>query len=122
MEPAPRLSLCIPAGPGPAASVKVEVLDSSGNVVRTIGAGGQGAGGHQVSFDGLDDDGKTLTTGTYTYQVIATDSSGSSLSGVYTVSGPVTSVSSQSGTLMLQVGTQSVPLTSVVGVIAGSGQ
>ena len=104
---------------GPASAVVVRVQDAAGNVVRTITAGQQGQGVHQVSFDGLADDGRKLPAGTYTYQVGAADSAGN-LIAVYTGAGAVTGVSMQGGTLMLQVGSQSVPLSSVVGVMGGS--
>ena len=48
------------------------------------------------------------------------DSAGNVLSGVYTGTGSVTGITNNWGALMLQVGSQSVPLSSVVGVLAGT--
>jgi flagellar basal-body rod modification protein FlgD len=104
---------------GSAAAVAIRVQDASGKVVRTMNLGPQGQGVNQVSFDGLADDGTKLSAGTYTYQVAASDSAGNLLPA-YTGGGSVTSLSVQGGTLMLQVGGQSVPLSSVVGVTGGS--
>lgn len=101
----------------PASAVVVRVQDAAGNVVRTITAGQQGQGLHQLSFDGLTEDGRKLPAGTYTYQVGAANSAGNLIPGVYTGVGSVTGVSMQGGMLMVQVGNQVVPLSSVVGVM-----
>ena len=101
----------------PASAVVVRVQDAAGNVVRTITAGQQGQGLHQLSFDGLAEDGRKLSAGTYTYQVGAADSAGNLIPGVYTGVGSVTGVSMQGGMLMVQVGNQILPLSSVVGVM-----
>jgi flagellar basal-body rod modification protein FlgD len=105
---------------GSASAVVVRVQDAAGNVVRTITTGPQGQGAHQLSFDGLAEDGRKLSAGAYTYQVGAADSAGNLIPGVYTGAGSVTGVGMQGGTLMLQVGNQIVPLSSVVGVMGGS--
>ncbi len=107
--------------PAAAKTVLVQVVDSSGNAVRTLKIGEQGAGAHQVQFDGKADDGTKLPAGSYTYQVAALDSAGNVLSGPYTGMGSVAGIRNDGGTLVLQVGTQNVPLGYVVGVMAGSG-
>jgi flagellar basal-body rod modification protein FlgD len=104
---------------GPASAVVVRVQDAAGNVVRTLTTGQQGQGVHQVSFDGLADAGTKLPAGAYTFQVGAVNSAGNAITA-YTGAGAVTGVSMQGGTLMLQVGSQIVPLSSVVGVMGGS--
>jgi len=101
----------------PASAVVVRVQDAGGNVVRTITAGQQWQGLHQLSFDGLAEDGRKLPAGAYTYQVGAADSAGNLIPGVYTGVGSVTGVSMQGGMLMVQVGNQILPLSSVVGVM-----
>lgn len=111
------LSYALPAS---AQAVMVQVLDASGNAVRTLNGGEQSQGTHRISFDGKADDGTTLAPGTYAYQVAAVDSAGNVLSGVYTGTGSVTGITNNWGALMLQVGSQSVPLSSVVGVLAGT--
>jgi flagellar basal-body rod modification protein FlgD len=56
----------------PASSVKVEVKDKSGNVVRTIDAGASEIGSYPQVWDGKDDAGKQLADGVYTFKVTAT--------------------------------------------------
>jgi flagellar basal-body rod modification protein FlgD len=106
--------------PASAASVVVRVQDEAGKVVRTVILGQQGQGVHQIVFDGLGDDGRQLPSGSYTYQVAAADSAGRLVPGVYTGAGTVTGVTVESGSLKLLLGQQSVPLTSVVGVMANT--
>jgi flagellar basal-body rod modification protein FlgD len=111
------LAYQLPAG---AATAALQVLNASGTSVRTIRLGSQAAGSHQAGFDGLDDQGRRLTPGSYTYQVIALDQSGRAVSGAATGGGQVTGISMDSGQVMLLVGSERVPLTSVVAITAGS--
>ena len=107
--------------PTGAASVAIRVVNESGNVVRTLIRGQQGSGVHQLPFDGLDDQGRTLPSGLYTYQVVAADAGGRTLPGVYTGGGQVTGVAVEAGGLMLVINnSQRVPLSSVVAVTAGT--
>jgi flagellar basal-body rod modification protein FlgD len=108
--------------PGAASSVAIRVIDATGKTVRTMIAGQQGQGVHQVAFDGLDDQGRRLPSGTYTYQVAAADAAGNAVPGVYTGSGQVTGISMDAGRLVLLLGNQRVPLTSVVSdILTGRG-
>lgn len=68
-------------------SVTVQVLDGSGNVVRTIPLGSQGTGLSQFSWDGKDDNGNAVASGNYTLKATA----GSSTLDTY-VTGTVTGV------------------------------
>jgi flagellar basal-body rod modification protein FlgD len=111
-----RIGYTLPPG---ASSVALQVLDASGKAVRTIAAGQQGRGLHQVAFDGLDDEGRRLPTGAYTYRVAAVDASGRLLAGVSTGSGRVSGFNVEQGELVLLVGDQRVPLGAVVGVLEG---
>ncbi len=102
--------------PSTAATVAVQVRDANGNLVRTISLGPQAAGTYRITFDGLGDDGARLPSGSYQYQVIATGSTGTAISGVTTGGGKVSAISVDAGVLNLVIGTQHVPLTSLVGV------
>ena len=106
--------------PAAATSVAIRVCDESGKAVRTMVVGQQGGGTHQVAFDGLDDDGRRVPAGAYTYQVAAADATGRALPGVYTGGGQVTGINVEGNTVMLLLGNQRVPLTSVVNVMAGT--
>ncbi|WP_201313889.1 FlgD immunoglobulin-like domain containing protein [Dyella sp. EPa41] len=70
-----------------ASSVTVQVLDGSGNVVRTIPLGSQSTGLSQFTWDGKDDNGNTVASGNYTLKATA----GSSTLDTY-VTGTVTGV------------------------------
>ncbi len=55
----------------PATSVDVQILDSSGKVVRTLEQGPLAAGVYSIEWDGLDDQGNALADGSYSMQVVA---------------------------------------------------
>lgn len=106
--------------PASASSVFLQVQDGTGTPVRTLRLGQQGGGPHQVTFDGLDDQGRRLPSGSYTYQVLALDGSGRVLPGAITGSGQVTGIAMERGQLVLLLGTERVPLSSVISVLAGT--
>ena len=60
--------------PSKADSVSVNVLDSSGNVVRKLDLGAKDTGVSTFSWDGKNTDGTALADGTYSFQVAATAS------------------------------------------------
>nr|WP_279236641.1 FlgD immunoglobulin-like domain containing protein [Dyella sp. RRB7] len=98
-----------------AGSVSVQVLDGSGNVVRTIPMGSQSAGLQQFSWDGKDDNGNTVTAGTYTLAA----TSGSTSLDTY-VAGKVTGVGyggSTLGTYLQVSGVGGVPLSQVAQIL-----
>ncbi len=106
--------------PAAAKTVKLEVVDGHGTVVRTVNVGQQGGGQHRVVFDGLADDGTRLPAGTYTYRVAACDNAGNALSGSFTEVGAVTGVTDGGGVPALHIGDRRVPLGWVVGVVPPS--
>ena len=57
-------------------NVDVQVLNESGDVVRTMKLGGQAVGDQRVEFDGQDDDGNPLPAGMYTLEVSAKNEDG----------------------------------------------
>jgi flagellar basal-body rod modification protein FlgD len=111
------LAYRLPAG---ASTVALQILNASGTSVRTIPVGSQAAGTHMAAFDGLDDQGRRLSPGSYTYQVVALDQTGRAVSSATTGGGQVTGISMDNGQVMLLVGSERVPLTSVVAITAGS--
>lgn len=54
-------------------TARIEILDSTGTVVRTLPQSTQGAGQHSVTWDGKDENGALLADGTYTVSVTYTD-------------------------------------------------
>lgn len=99
--------------PATAASGNISIKDANGNVVFTK-ATDLSSGTHDFTWDGKETDGSTAPAGTYTLTVSAQDSSGAALNVTGYVPGHVTGLeTADDGTLMLNVGSQLVPMTDV---------
>ncbi|MGQ9671317.1 flagellar hook assembly protein FlgD [Desulfosoma sp.] len=62
-----------------AAQVKVTITDSAGKTVRTLTLASLEPGRHEFTWDGMDDQGKALPNGTYSFSVEATSASGETI-------------------------------------------
>lgn len=94
--------------------VHVQIKDAAGNVVRDIDLGTQQAGLAQFSWDGLDDNGNAVASGSYTMSAYNQGSSSATLSTY--VAGKVTGVGyggTDVGTYVQVAGIGGVPLSSV---------
>ena len=101
-----------------AASVKIHIYDEDGTLVRTMDVGTQDAGDHDVEWDGLDQRGRTLPDGEYTYEVSAEDSEGSAVYVAQQISGRVTGVTfDQNGTPWLILNKIKVNLGNVIEIL-----
>ncbi|MEW6542360.1 MAG: FlgD immunoglobulin-like domain containing protein [Nitrospirota bacterium] len=108
----------IPLGTGPAsvnyqlagdaASVKVSILDANGLVVRTLELGAQGAGNQQITWDGKNQSGQAMPSGTYSFAVSATDSHGAQVGASPFSLVTVTGVRMDQGRPLLLAGSQTV--------------
>ena len=58
--------------PSSVSDVTLKISDSTGKVVRTIDMGAQSAGNASFAWDGKDDSGTLLSSGTYTFAATAT--------------------------------------------------
>jgi len=58
------------------ADVSVTVIDADGKTVRTFDLGQQAPGGHTITWDGKDSNGKVVADGTYQYTVRANTGAG----------------------------------------------
>lgn len=106
-----------------AKSVKLEVLDANGRVVKTINPTDAKAGENTFTWDGKTDDGRELGNGgTYTLQVTAKDASNQAVSSHVLVKGIVTGVETTDGVTMLTVGGAKVPWNAVVSIFEPDGQ
>ncbi len=104
----------LPAG---AADVKIQILDSSGNVVAAEAPTDRSTGEHAVSWNGKNLAGTQLANGgTYTLKVSATDSTGATLATPSYVEGLVTGVTQDNGAAEIIVNGSAVPLSSVISV------
>ncbi|MGZ3402023.1 MAG: flagellar hook assembly protein FlgD [Phenylobacterium sp.] len=104
----------LPAG---AADLKVQVLDSAGNVVAAQAPSDMSSGDHTFTWNGKNLAGSQLANGgTYTLQVTATDSTGAALTATSYVEGLVTGVTQNNGAASIIVNGSTVPVSSVISV------
>jgi flagellar basal-body rod modification protein FlgD len=81
-------------------------------------------GPHSVTWDGRDDNNKTLPDGTYNVDVKATNADGTPARDIYgsfvqvttSSSGVVSGVSMVNGKIVLSVGSKSIPLSEVTSI------
>ena len=72
---------------GDAANVEIQIMDSSGAVVRTLTLTAGLAGTNTVVWDGLDNGGSVPPDGEYTYTVTAADAAGDPVGNYHTYRG-----------------------------------
>ncbi len=100
---------------GNASNVTMTVKDSNGNTVyQTTGDTSQGD--HTFTWDGSSANGNKLTSGNYTLSITSTDSSGNGISNTVGISGVVSSIQSDSGTVTATIGGTEVPVSEITGV------
>jgi flagellar basal-body rod modification protein FlgD len=99
-----------------AAKVAVSIADAKGNVVRTLQLGGQAAGNLSVAWDGRNDKGATVPSGSYTLQPAAFDAGGTAISTSLSTTGTVTGVAFQGGVPFLKVGATLVKMSDVTSI------
>jgi len=102
-----------------AQNVTVTISDASGQTVKTLQLGPQGAGLQDFSWDGTTDSGATAAVGNYQFTVQASSSSGAAVKATsYNLQTVVGSVPQSNGTtqLMLGNGTQ-VPYSAIAQII-----
>ncbi len=89
----------------------IKIYNSDGSLVRTLTVGSQGAGANSVAWDS-----NGLSSGTYTFDVAATDKSGASVDVTKMLNGVVTGVNYKSGTPYITVNGLDVAFSSVTSV------
>lgn len=80
----------------------VTIKDASGNVVNTQNLGAQSAGTLHFTWDGADDSGNALATGTYSFSVAASKA-GTAVDATALTAGTVTAVTLASSGMSLQL-------------------
>lgn len=102
------------AGSEEMASCSINILDASGNIVRTVNLGAQSAGIHDFVWDGKKTDGSNAPDGTYTVALSGKNSAGDMVYIDTSVSGRVTGTNSYNGQYYLSLtGGRSVLLSNV---------
>lgn len=103
--------------PTAASDLRVQILDSNGNIVASQAPSDMSAGDHVFTWNGQNLAGTQLANGgTYTMQVTATDSTGAAITASSFVEGLVTGVTQNNGAASIIVNGTSVPVSSVVAV------
>jgi flagellar basal-body rod modification protein FlgD len=98
---------------GKAAAVTTTISDSNGKVVRTLRGGPAEKGELQVAWDGRDDGGNPLPTGTYSVKVAASDLTGASVAVESRGKGLIDGVSFENGVPELISGGVRISLSNV---------
>lgn len=106
--------------PGASTSLKVEVKNAAGKVVRTLTPDDQKSGAHTITWDGKDDSGVQLADGgVYTIAVTAKGADGKDIKATDVkgrAEGVVTAVDNATGSPMVIVDGRSIPVDSVIGI------
>lgn len=105
--------------PRAATSVKVNITDSSGQLVYSADSALE-AGGSTFTWDGRTNDGTLLTGGMYKIQMDARDAAGQTVAISTEVSGKVDAVDLSSNPPLLKIGTISIPLDKVKTLRSGA--
>ena len=107
--------------PEDASTCMVNVLDSSGNIVRTVDLGATTAGDVEFTWDGKDYDGNTQDDGQYQVAVTATNADGDVMTVTSTMTGVVSGIQQVSGTYYLDIGNgRYVAFTDITNVVDSS--
>jgi flagellar basal-body rod modification protein FlgD len=101
---------------GESAQTQLYVYDSSGKLVRTLDLGRRSAGEQFIAWDALDQQGRTLPYGTYSFQVTAKDTKGKSVDVEQYLRGRAEGATFREGVTSLLVNGIPVPLGSILEV------
>jgi flagellar basal-body rod modification protein FlgD len=99
-----------------AAQVKVLLYDAQGRLVRTINNGYMAAGNQKAYWNGTDDNGQALASGTYRCDVVAQDGAGQDISAELLQRGAVAEVAFKDGVPLVRIGDRWVSLQEIQGI------
>ncbi len=109
-ENAPKLSFELSEF---AAGVELEIVDASGETIRTIKESDLPSGRNNVVWDGKDDDGERAPEGSYTVKITATNADGDTFTPSLSITGIVTGVVYRGGIAFLKLDGTEVALGDV---------
>lgn len=107
--------------PTSAAGATINIFDSMGVQVASYTPSQIENGENKISWNGVDDSGKQLTDGVYSYKVDAVDANGEGLDSWTYAKGVVDSVTSANGSLLFTVGNQKVDYNLIYSVSENTG-
>jgi flagellar basal-body rod modification protein FlgD len=94
------------------------ITDPSGKVVRTLHLGAKPAGPAAATWDGRDEDGNALPSGSYVLTVTGVNKDGTTVDASARVHGTITGVRFEDGTPILRVGGRDVKMSDVIEIDA----
>ncbi len=100
-------------------NVTVNVYDEDGDLVTTINPYNQRAGDNTITWDGTDSNGEQVDNGIYTFEVVATDSEGNTVTADGYVNGYIEGITYESGSPFLVVHGTSLGLGAVISILDG---
>jgi flagellar basal-body rod modification protein FlgD len=99
---------------GDAVAVNIQIVDATGQIVRTLPQGPQLAGSHEVDWDGQTDAGNAAPQGAYQMIVTARDAQNAPVSGSVSTLADVTGVRISNGKPLLLLGNTTIDPKDVV--------
>jgi flagellar basal-body rod modification protein FlgD len=99
-----------------AAKVYVSIKDATGATVRKIEMDQMTAGSQSVVWNGKDDNGKAVPSGTYSFSVNAVDSSGDAMTTAAYIEETVTGIGYHDGSTYLQANGIEIPYSAILEV------
>jgi flagellar basal-body rod modification protein FlgD len=102
---------------GENAQCSVAIKNGNGVTVRTLSLGTLSAGEHAFQWNGHDGSGRLLSPGTYSFDVLGKTASGKIVSGNPRVSGKVTGVNLENGSVKLNIGEVPVGISEVMEIV-----
>ena len=99
-----------------AATVNINIYDSSGNNIRTIQSTKVAAGQQSTTWDGKDNNGTAVDAGQYSFTIQAKDSSGNAMSTAAYIQADATGVSYHDGGTYLTTKDVEIPYSSIIKV------
>ena len=102
-----------------AEKVTLKIMDSHGEIVRTVVMTGQTEGDHLYEWNGQDDAGNELPEGKYSFSVSAIDANGNSVTAETFIFGFISGVRYENGNAILRIGELEVGLADVIEIGEG---
>jgi flagellar basal-body rod modification protein FlgD len=100
-----------------AAEGEVNIYDSAGNLVKVLAQDAMNAGPQNVMWDGTDQNGNPVASGSYAFEVTAVDRDDQVVPAITYTSGVVSGVTFIEGTTYFLVGDQKIPIADIVEVV-----
>jgi len=97
-----------------AQKVQVTIYDASGNVVRNLSLESLTSGNHALNWDGKNNNGETVSDGTYTFAITAQDAEGQTVPSSCYYTGKIEGIEWENNTAKLRIGERLFSLTDIV--------